>query len=162
MSDNIFDQFEDVDVSEEIDNPDAIQPGTYPATITGYSVGPTKAGDKTGMKLFIVIDDRDGAELSERFSGRKLQLWQQLVTKDVAQAAKGGDLKAERVRFYFQQLMTNLGFTKADLKTINQDLFDRLEDLPVTVKVDSPQEGSTFPQIKSVVIDKGDFDGFEV
>lgn len=159
---SIFDQFADVDVSEELSNPDAIQPGTYSAEITGYKVGETQKGDKIGIKIFVQITDRDGSEQSEKFDGRKLQLWQQLVTPDVAQAASAGDTQAQRTKYYFQQLMTNLGFTLDDLKSINEELFDRLEELPVTVKVAAPQPGSTFPQIQSIAVDKGDFDNFDV
>lgn len=159
---NIWDQFEDVDVSEELDNPDAIKPGTYSAEITKHEVGPTKAGDKIGLSLHIAISDRDGSEASEKYNGRQLRMWQQLVTKDVAEAAAAGNTQAERTKYYFQQLMTNLGFTRDDLRSINEELFERLDDLPVTVVVGAPQEGSTFPQIKSINVDKGDFDNFDV
>ena len=158
---SIWDQFDDVDVSEEVDNPDAIQAGTYPADIVSYKVGPTKKGDKIGLTLVVAISDRDGEELSEQFNGNKLQMWQQLVTKDVADAAAAGDKQAQRTKYYFQQLMTNLGFSVEDLKAINEELFERLEDLPVTIKVASPDDDSTFPQIKSIAVDKGDFDDFE-
>lgn len=161
MSDDIFSQFEDVDVSEEVSNPDAITTGTYTAEITGTEVKKTKKGDKVGLTIKVTTDNRDGSESGEEFEGTKLQMWQQLVTKDVADAAAAGDKQAQRTKYYFQQLMSNLGITTDQLKTINQELFDSLEGLPVTIKVNGASKDSPYPQIASIAIDKGDFDEWE-
>lgn len=154
----IFDELNDIadDLAADVDNPDAIKSGTYPALISGVKVGPTKSGDKIGTTLFFLIDgDRmDDDDPKYKFKGRKLQTWQQLPTRDVVLASREGDTKAERVIYYFQRWMDSLGFTPEDRKNLSEELFESLEDREVIIDVKAP-EGDGFPQVTKVVMDSG-------
>lgn len=153
----MFDELNELgDLTEDIDNPDAMPSGTYPAIATAVKIGPTKNGDKNGVLVEVTIDkERIDDEDQERFAGRKLTAWQQIPNKDIAVAAREGDVQASRTMFYFRQFMTNLGFTPKDLGNLSEELFENIQGQEVLVTVRAPK-GDGFPQVTSVVIDAPD------
>lgn len=152
----LFDEINELadDIATDVDNPDAMKSGTYPALISAVKVAPTKAGDKTGISLHLLVDgDRiDEDDDKANFAGRKLMTWQQLPTKEVILAVREGDAKAQRVIFYFQRWMDSLGFSAADRKNLSEELFETLVDREVLIDVKAP-EGDGFPQVTKVVMD---------
>lgn len=153
----IFDELNELsdDIATDVDNPDAMKSGTYPALIASVKVAPTKAKDKVGISLNLLVDgDRlDEDDEKAKFAGRRLMTWQQLPTKDTVIASREGDTKAQRVIFYFQRWMDSLGFSAEDRKNLSEELFETLEDREVLIDVKAP-EGDGFPQVTKVVLDK--------
>lgn len=69
MSD--FSIFGDLDVQAAADDPFAVSDGTYGATVTECSAGPTNKGDKKGMTFIFTIDESDDSAMI----GRKYSEW---------------------------------------------------------------------------------------
>lgn len=142
----LFDDLNEMDLSGEYENPDAVKTGTYPAEISSATVGETKSGDKIGVTVKAKIVETDD---SDEYVGRVLQLWQQVPTSETQTEANNGDTKAKRVIFYFKNLMKNLGVEESKFKKIDEEFFNELVGEDVYINVQGASDGG-FPQVKTM------------